>query len=110
MAKLKEVRAQYQVLHPPQVGVTWAWPDTLAWLGAFDADEQAVFIKDLVTTVASASKNGRWKQVADLLDAWKETANERNDRDLQQRLRDARHELAAGGGYSWDEVRRDLAM
>ncbi len=111
MSELKEARVEYVVTPAILPDVSgWSLPPAFAWLARFDAGERMTFFQELLVALAAAGKSRRWQQVTDLIDAWQETAAERTDAALQQRLSAARRELVAGGGYSWEETRRELGM
>ena len=96
--------------HADVQGADGNFPVGYEWLVKFDSEERLGFYRDVLCAIAQARENGHWSEVADLVDAWRETGIERDEEDLQRKLQDARHELAEGGGHSWQEVRKELDM
>jgi hypothetical protein len=105
MTEVKEITTAYVV-----ESSLFQLPSALAWLQAFDAEERGEFLQEVLASLAAATTTGRWNQIAEVLDAWKETAYERADPDLQARLEAARRELAEGEAHSWETVKEELAL
>ena len=96
--------------HADAQGTDGNFPVGYEWLVKFDPEERLEFYRELLCSIARARENGQWNEVIDLVDAWRETGMERDEENLQRKLQDARHELAEGGGHSWQEVRKELDM
>jgi len=105
MTELKETITAYAV-----ESSLFQLPSALAWLQEFDAEERGEFLQEILASLAVATTTGRWNQVAEVVDAWQETAYERADPDLQARLESARRELAEGEAHSWKTVKEELAL
>lgn len=107
---LKETAASYvsQPTHPFAFEI--AIPSSFKWLTRFDAEERAMFYQELLQAVAQAVGIGQWDDVAELIEDWRLTAEERADETLQTRLEDARREFATGGGHDWESVKREANL
>ncbi|MGQ9627658.1 MAG: hypothetical protein ACUVV0_12240 [Anaerolineae bacterium] len=74
-------------------------PPAFSWLAHLEEEEQTEFYQELFMAVASAWENGKWEDVAETIEDWRETALERADIELQKTLAEARQELVAGKGH-----------
>jgi len=105
---LKETAAPY-VMQPAR-SFELVIPAYFEWLARFDAEERAMFYQELLQAVARAVGAGQWDEVAELIENWRLTAEERVDVALQTRLEAARHEFATGGAHNWESVKRELDL
>ncbi len=105
MTEIKETTTMYAA-----GSCLFQFPPALAWLREFDHEEQSEFLQEVLASLASAMISGQWGQVVEVVDAWKETACERADPDLQARLESARRELAEGKAHPWKTVEEELSL
>lgn len=105
---LKEATAPYMA--QPAHSFELVIPPFFEWLAYFDAEERAMFYQELFQAIAQAVGASRWDGVAELIEAWRLTAEERTDTELQSRLETARREIATGGGHNWESMKRELDL
>lgn len=105
---LKEATAPYVVQPAPPFELVI--PPFFEWLARFDAEERAMFYQELLQTIARAVGVSQWDEVAELIEDWRLTAEERADAELQGRLGAARREFAEGGGHDWESAKRELDL
>ncbi len=80
------------------------------WLQHFDETEKVVFLLELFNAVREAQEQNDWKQVAELIEEWKETANINADAHVVESIEQAEKEFAEGKGISWKELKKELNL
>ena len=87
-----------------------ALSESFAWLKHFSAEELAEFFTELLDALHQGQQAGDWSCVADVLEAWRATANITADPIAMAEVEKGLAELAEGQGVSWKELRQDLGL
>jgi len=78
------------------------------WLQHFDDTEKVEFLLEIFDAVRKAQEKGDWKQVAEIIEEWKETANINADAYVVESIEQAEKEFEEGKGISWKELKKEL--
>ena len=98
---LPKAGGQVSLLDPPQ---------SFAWLGSFSAEEIAEFLSELLEALHQSQKSGDWSIVAEMLAAWKETAEIKADPVMSTEVEQGLRDLSEGRTRSWASLREELDL
>jgi len=80
------------------------------WLQHFDDIDKVEFLLELFSAVRKSQEQGDWKQVTDLVEDWKATANINADTYVVESIEQAEKEFTEGKGISWKELKKELNL
>ena len=80
------------------------------WLQHFDDTERLEFLFELFSAVRKAQEQSDWRQVAEVIEDWKATANINADAYVVEAIEQAKKEFAEGKGISWKELKEELNL
>jgi hypothetical protein len=90
--------------------LSFAPPQSFAWLRHFSAEETAEFFFELLDALNHSYFSGNWSAVTEVIETWKATANIKADPTVVSGVEQGMKELAEGQGVGWDELRGELGL
>ena len=85
-------------------------PQNFVWLKQFTAEEIADFFAELLEALSQSEQNKDWSFVAEVVDAWKATANIKADPVVSAAIDQGLDELSNEQGSSWTALKKDLNL
>ncbi len=90
--------------------LSFAPPQSFAWLKHFSAEETAEFFFELLDALHHSHFSGNWSAVTEVIESWKATANIKTDPIVAIGVEQGMTELAKGQGISWVQLQGELGL
>ena len=85
-------------------------PQSFVWLKHFTAEEIAEFFADLLEALGQSEQSKDWSSVAEVIEAWKATADIKADPAVSTAIEQGLTELIDEQGTSWAVLKKDLNL
>ena len=83
----------------------------LDWLKWLETDELVEFFAELLKLVTHISEGKKDAETLSIfLDEWRETALINSEPEVLADIAEAQQELAAGGGKTWDQIKKEIGL
>jgi hypothetical protein len=85
-------------------------PTGFDWLRHLRAADIAEFLTELLVALNKGQQTGDWSAASETIEAWKETAEIRDDPILSASIAQGIQELSEGKGTTWAELRARIGL
>ena len=83
----------------------------LDWLKWLETEELVEFFAELLKLVTQISEDKKDAEtLSTFLDEWRETALINSEPEVLADIAEAQQELAAGGGKSWSQIKKEIGL